>query len=366
MSQPRTAHPFHMYDAIYAQPACVRTLLEAQREAIFHAAEALAARKRIFAVGIGTSYHAAMVADHFLRHFTGGSGAAVLQSFEFVHYPRELRPDDGVIVISHRGSKTYSVQGLAAARAAGSLIVAVTGAGGDQRMHGADFLIETSEQEQSAAHTMSYTSALAALALLAIGTAQHRSFITAEDAHGAEASLRRIPDLLQAALALEPRARAAAATLACRTRWHFLGAGPNWATACEGALKVKETSYLAAEGFQVEQFLHGPFAELGEHSAVLAHVAGGPGDYRIIAALRAAGETGALRVLVASQGTAPTETVAEHVLEVPAASEWLSPLLHVVPAQFLAYFAALERGANPDTCRRDHENHARARRHFDL
>jgi glucosamine--fructose-6-phosphate aminotransferase (isomerizing) len=355
-----------MHDAIHAQPECIRALLEAQREAIFRAAETVAARKRIFTVGIGTSYHAALVADYFLRHFTGGSGATVLQSFEFVHYPRELRPDDAVIVISHRGSKTYSVQALAAARAAGALIVAVTGAGGDQRMHGADFLIETSEQEQSAAHTMSYTGALAALALLAIGTAQHRTYITAEDAHRAEASLRRIPDLLKAALALEPRARDAAPALARRPRWHFIGAGPNWATACEGALKVKETSYLAAEGSQIEQFLHGPFAELGESSAVLAHVAGGPGDYRIIAALRAAGEAGALRVLIASEGTAPGEAVAEHVFQVPAASEWLSPLLHVVPAQLLAYFTALERGAHPDTCRRDHSTHARARQHFDL
>jgi glucosamine--fructose-6-phosphate aminotransferase (isomerizing) len=157
-----------------------------------------------------------------------------------------------------------------------------------------------------------------------------------------------------------------AAPLAKRSRWMFLGAGPNWATAREGALKVKETAYLAAEGFQVEQFLHGPIAEADARTAVIAHLAGGPGDYRIVAALRAAGEVGALRVLIASHGAAPGEAVAEHVLEVPASGEWLSPLLHVIPVQLIAYFTTLDRATNPDTCRRDQPAHDRARHHFDL
>jgi glucosamine--fructose-6-phosphate aminotransferase (isomerizing) len=355
-----------MHDAIHAQPDCIHRALASQRDAILRAAADAAARKRIWIAGIGTSFHAAMVADYCLRHFTRGSGAAVVQSFEFVHYPRELRADDAVLVISHRGWKSYSVQALASARAAGALPIAFTGHGGDEGMRAADHVIATCEQEQSAAHTKSYTSALACLALFAIHLAERRGYVTPEDAQRAAASVEGAPVLMHAALQLEAKARAMAAPLAQRARWLFLGAGPNWATAREGALKVKETSYLAAEGFQIEQFLHGPIAEAGEHCVVIAHLAGGAGYHRIVAALRAAGEVGALRVLIASHGAAPAEPVAEHVLEVPASGEWLSPLLHVVPVQLLAYYVALARSTNPDTCRRDHPAHARARQHFDL
>lgn len=355
-----------MHEAILAQPDCVARALDSQRDAIRAAAEDAAARKRIWIVGIGTSYHAALVADACLRHFMHGAGATVVQSFEFVHYPRELRAEDGVLVISHRGWKSYSVQALAAARAAGALAVAFTGQGADEGMRAADHVIETCEQEQSAAHTKSYTTALAALALFAVRVAECRGYVTAQDAQGAEASVQAAPGLMRSALQLEAHARALAAPVAKRPRWLFLGAGPNWPTACEGALKVKETSYLAAEGFQVEQFLHGPIAEADERSVVIAHPAGGSGDHRIIAALRAAGEVGALRVLIASHGAAPGESVAEHVLEVPACGEWLSPMLQVVPLQLLSYFVAIQRGTNPDTCRREQPAHARARQHFDL
>jgi len=362
----RTSHPFHMHDAIFAQPDCIARALATQRDAILDAAAQAAGRTRIWIAGIGTSFHAAMVADYCLRHFMRGSGAAVVQSFEFVHYPRELRADDAVLVISHRGWKSYSAQALASARASGALTIAFTGQAADEAMRRADHLIETCEQEQSAAHTRSYTSALACLAVFAIHLAERRGFVTPEDAQRAEASVNAAPGLMRNALQLEAQARAVAAPLAKRMRWMFLGAGPNWATAREGALKVKETSYIAAEGFQIEQFLHGPIAEADERAAVIAHLAGGSGDYRIVAALRAAGEVGALRVLIASHGAAPAESVADHVLEVPAGGEWLSPLLHVVPVQLLAYFAALERGTNPDTCRRDQPAHSRTHQHFDL
>lgn len=366
MTDRRTAHPYHMHDAIHAQPERTARAIASQRDAIHRAAEAAAARKRLWMVGTGTSLHAAMVADYFLRHFTRGAGAAVIQSFEFVHYPRELRSDDAVIVTSHGGWKGYSAQAVATARAAGALAIAVTGAGGAEHMRGADFVFETCEQEISCAHTKSYTTALAVLALLTIRVAANRGYITTDDAQRAEAAVEKAPELQREALKLESQVAELAPQLAQRLRWRLVGAGPNWATACEGALKVKETSYLGAEGLQIEQFLHGPIAELDERSVLVAHMAGGPGDHRVVAALRGAGEVGTFRVLIASHGATPAEKVAEHVLEAPAASEWLSPLLHVVPLQLLAYYSALACGINPDMCRRDQPAHDRARRHFEL
>src|SRR2546427_10076295 len=125
----RAAHPYHMYDAIVEQPERVAQVLATQRELIESAADA-AARKRLVLVGIGTSYHAAQITEHFLRHLTRGRvHALVEQAFELVHYPLALRASDAVIAVSHRGWKNYTAQALQAARAAGAVAIAVTGPG---------------------------------------------------------------------------------------------------------------------------------------------------------------------------------------------------------------------------------------------
>jgi len=145
----------------------------------------------------------------------------------------------------------------------------------------------------------------------------------------------------------------------------FTGAGPNGFTACEAALKVKETSYVAAEGFESEQFLHGPLSEVDGRVSLVAVLTGGPTEVRNLAILRAAGEVGALRVAVANRTQSP-ELPAEQVLEMPAVPEWLSPFVTIVPLQLLTYFLALERGTNPDTAREHEPAHERAKAHYQL
>jgi glucosamine--fructose-6-phosphate aminotransferase (isomerizing) len=375
MADQRTAHPYHMYDAILAQPALVARVLEAERELISRAAEAAAGKKRLIFAGIGTSLHAAAVGEHFLRHLSRGRlHAQVEQSFELVHYPTALSADDALIVVSHRGWKNFSVEAVRRAKTAGALTIAVTGLEGGDGIRAADFAIPTCEQEISFAHTKSYTTAMAALALLAIGIAEKRGQLAA--VNSPRADLSRVSAWMKESLAVEAAARAAARELAARPRLFFVGAGPNWSTATDGALKVKETSYSAAEGVETEQLLHGPLAEIGPHCAVVMHFAGGPSDARAAEAWAALGELGALRIAVVSKGAvasipnlsaaAAASISGGHRLEVPAVPEWLSPLVHVVPIQLLSYFLALERGTNPDTGHEDEASHARAVKYFQL
>jgi glucosamine--fructose-6-phosphate aminotransferase (isomerizing) len=363
MSEKRNAHPYFMHDAIHQQPALIAQVLETERKLIDRAADAAAARKRLVFVGIGTSYHAAQIGEHFLRHLTGGRASALLeQSFELVNYPLALGADDAVIAVSHRGWKNYSVQAIRAARAVGALTISITGRDGGEGIRAADFVLPTCEQETSFAHTKSYATALAVLAAFAIRLAERRNLLG--DAAAAQAALGRVPEQIRHALDCETQAREVARQIATCQRWIFVGAGPNWATAREGALKVKETSYIAAEGFETEQFLHGPLAEMDSRAALVALLTGGPGDDRARAILRATGELGVLRVAVAAKGTGDAPT--DHRIEVPAVEEWLSPFVQVVPVQLLSYYVALERGCNPDTGREDQPAHARAREHYKL
>ena len=173
-----------------------------------------------------------------------------------------------------------------------------------------------------------------------------------------------MPQWIEQSLACEPAAQSAAKVVAAQPRLVFIGAGPNWATAREGALKVKETSYIAAEGFETEQFLHGPVSEMDSRASAIALLTGSPADARLVSALEALGELGVVRIAVSTAGA--SKAPVEHVIEVPAAPEWLSPFVTTPTVQLLSYFLALERGTQPDTGREHEPAHARAREHYKL
>ncbi len=364
MAEMRGAHPYFLYDAIIQQPELIEQVLRSARPKIEEAAEASAWRKRFTFVGIGTSLNAANIAERWMRHHSSGRAQArAEQSFEFVRYPPALGAEDAVVVITHTGTTSYSIEALRASKNAGAFTVAITGRKAGEGIQGADFQIETCEQEVAFAYTKSYTTALAALALYAIGVLQRRGWI--KDAGAATASVERVPLLMRKVMLSEDRIHEAAKRVAERQRLVFLGAGTCWATACEAALKVKETSYIAAEGFETEEILHGPFSEIDSRAAMVALLAGDGADDRARTILRAAGELGILRVAV-TVPAANRDLAAEHIIELPEVETWLAPLVHLLPLQLLTYYIALTRGINPDTGRQDQQAHSHAHQVYKL
>jgi glucosamine--fructose-6-phosphate aminotransferase (isomerizing) len=224
----------------------------------------------------------------------------------------------------------------------------------------ADFQIDTCEQEVAFAYTKSYTTALAVLALLIIGILERRKLL----AHGyANEAVARIPELMREALKLEPQAREFAKRASPLARIEIFGTGVAWATASEVALKIKEACYIAAEGFETEEILHGPFSETDSRGALIGLFTGRDTDIRARQILRAAGELKMLRAAIADS-SANHDIAAEQILVVPETAEWLTPFVHLVPLQLLTYFLALELGLNPDTGRQDQAAHAAASRHY--
>lgn len=364
MSEPRAQHPFHLYDAIHQQPALVRRMLTHRAEQVVEAARAASKKDRLWIVGIGSSLYTAQIADHFLRHLAAGRASVrAEQSFEFVRYPQSLGPADAVIVLSHTGTTTFSVEALDLADRSGALTIAISGEMESEAMRSADFLITTCEQEVSFAYTKSLTSALARLALFSVAFAEARHERRDEKISAAQQALERIPDMMQLALASEPQMKELAQKIASRGRMVLFGAGPNWPTAREIALKIKETSFEPAEGAETEQLLHGPFSEVDERMVLVAILSGAPADARARQILRAAGELGAHRVALHVPAAALDDS-ANDWIAVPAVEEWLSPFIFLVPLQLLTYYLALARGTNPDCGRQDQPAHARARQHY--
>lgn len=362
MDNGQTWNQYFLYQAILEQPDRVGRMLHSGRVTIERIADLAAAKKRIVFAGIGTSYHAALVAEHFLRFLTRGRARVrAEQPFELVNYPLALGPEDAVVVITHTGTTSYSLEALRTARSSGALAIALAGENPGEGAALADYVIQTCEQEISFAYTKSYTAALAALAIFSMRVAVRLGFNDGE----AAAALENLPHLMRRALDSEASAREMAKKVAGRENLVLFGAGPNWATAAEVALKVKETSFLLAEGMETEQALHGPFSAIDTRTALVALLAGGKVDDRARTILEAAGEVGALRLAVAVSG-AGRGAAAEHLIEVPAVGEWLTPFLLLVPLQFLSFFLAIERGANPDQGRQDQPTHDRARLKYKL
>src|SRR5207245_330908 len=189
-----------LYSSIHAQPQAVRELL-ANWDGTAQAAARLARTNRILVAGIGTRFHAATVGEYLLRF--AGADAWALRSFEFVNYPRPLRSDDGVIIISHRGSKLHG--NLAVQRALEAKVLTIGITGKNSKMQGPDVVIETVEQDPSSTHSISYVGALTRLSQIAARLAARHG--RTEQAQRLEQGLALVPKLMEDILAREDEVR---------------------------------------------------------------------------------------------------------------------------------------------------------------
>jgi glucosamine--fructose-6-phosphate aminotransferase (isomerizing) len=247
------------------QPAELRRLL-GDTESTRAAAERIAGR-RTWLVGIGTSWHAAHHGAWLLGE--AGADARAVHAADAAQYGQGFGASDAVIVLSHTGHTGYTARTLEAAGAAGAAIVNVSGVG-----NGGD--VETVPPESSYAYTASHTGALARLAQIAAALGARLGPLDA------------IPDRVAAVLDRPGPLIGVPDRLV-----EVIGAGPNAWTAAEGALKIREASYVAAEGLSAEQFFHGPSVALDAQDTLVVLDGGGPAADRTEAIARAVEVTGA-------------------------------------------------------------------------
>jgi glutamine---fructose-6-phosphate transaminase (isomerizing) len=355
MDERRSRHPFHMYDAIFAQPEAFVRVPGRNEQAVNDFAEEAASCERLFLVGIGTSYHAARVGEHLLREYGGGLDVRAIHAFDFALYGPNLVPEDCVVGVSHRGTKRYTARALERALEAGCRTALVIGEGGSVSVE-ANAVFRTVAQEKTAAHTVSYTAAVSILAHLAGRLGYHR---TGSETLGEGLLQVELPAALRAALGTEERvASLAREHIGCRRIW-LLGGGPSAVTAEEVALKIKETSYLQAEGMSTETMLHGPFQCVEAEDLFVLITPAGPAQGRTLEVAELAGEIGG-KLLVVGDNTTDLPQETADLLAVPEVPEPFSALTCLVPLQLFAYHLALARRTNPDSFRVDDPRFARA------
>jgi glucosamine--fructose-6-phosphate aminotransferase (isomerizing) len=254
-----------------------------------------------------------------------------------------------------------TVRALERAREAGAETVAVTGFPDSPAARTAAHVLSTGyEQELSWAHTVSYTSALAALAFVANSLAGEEERL----------DLTPLPQVMAEALQLEELAHRLAGSTLTVERFRepppivLVGAGPNAATAQEGALKLIETSFVAATAYQLEESLHGPLAGVTQETLVIMLAPPGPSVGRAADLVRALRELEVVPVVLTGEETA-NEFEEAHRLLLPEVPEILSPLPYVVPLQLFSYYLAVGKGINPDLLHRDDERYRAARAQYE-
>ena len=343
-----------MQKEIFEQPRAVSDTLESVREispALFGegAAQALKDADSVLILACGTSAHAGLVARHWLEALAGVPCNVEIAS-EYRYRASVPNPKSLVVVVSQSGETADTLSALKHAQSLGqtaTLAVCNVASSAMMRMTRLQFLTHAGV-EIGVASTKAFTTQLAALFLLALTLAKLRGRLSAEQEAAHLKALRHLPTALGAALALEPQIIAWAERFAKKEHALFLGRGLHYPIALEGALKLKEISYIHAEAYPAGELKHGPLALVtGEMPVVTV----APNDAlleKLKSNMQEVRARGGELYVFADADTRIASSPGINVIRMPEHYGALSPILHVVPLQLLAYHAALVRGTDVD------------------
>ncbi|MGH7320507.1 MAG: glutamine--fructose-6-phosphate transaminase (isomerizing) [Candidatus Rokuibacteriota bacterium] len=311
-------------------------------------AEELRAFTRVVLVACGTSYHAGLIGRRVIEQLAG-MPAEVDFGSEFRYRDPLVGPDTLVVAISQSGETADTLGAVRTARAKGAPVAAICNVVGSALGREAHGVIYThAGPEIGVASTKTFTATITALHLLALHLGRVRGVLSAEDGRARLLELLEIPRLIEATLAQEDAVADLARRLFQYRDFLYLGRGIHYAVALEGALKMKELSYIHAEGYAGGEMKHGPIALIDDAMPVVALLPRDRNHDRMLANIEEVKARDGIIVAVVHEGDEAIRDKAAHLLTVPPAPELLSPLVLTVPLQLLAYHVAVRRGCDVD------------------
>ena len=356
-SAEKTGFKHFMLKEIFVQPSVVKETLagrvdESGDVQLFSELKLdeglLRAMTKISITGCGTAYHAGMVGMYLLRALCKLPVEMELAS-EFRYGDRSLDPRTLTIAMSQSGETADTMEAVKVAKAAGSPVLGICNVLGSHLTRLADGVLYTrGGPEIGVAATKTYVSQTIAMVLFALYLARLRRSQDAGRLHEIAESMKLLPAAIDVVLNTSDEIRKVARRLKKAKTVLFLGRYVNFPTALEGALKLKEISYIHAEGYAAGEMKHGPIALLDARVPVVGIVTEGRVREKMLSNLAEAKAREAQIVAVANHGDREVAELAEHVLWVPRVDELLSPVVNVVPLQLLAYHIADIEGKDVD------------------
>jgi glucosamine--fructose-6-phosphate aminotransferase (isomerizing) len=356
----RGGYRHFMLKEIHEQPRAVRdTLLgrvgldegEVHLEELGGAASALRTAERLVLLACGTSWHAALVGK-FLLEQVASVPTEVDYGSEFRYRTPLVGPGTVAVAISQSGETADTLAALREAKRRGAVPLAICNVQGSMlTREAAGTLLTHAGPEIGVASTKAFTAQLTALCLLTLHVGRLRGTLSAEDCRARLEGLTRIPHLMEQTLGKDGVLDALSRTLTEATDFLYLGRGIHYPIALEGALKLKEISYVHAEGYPAGEMKHGPIALIEERMPVVALCPRGRVYEKMLSNVQEVKARGGRVVALVNEGDVEISRVldpGDAAVEVPLAEEIFSPLLMVLPLQLLAYHLAVRAGRDVD------------------
>lgn len=348
-------HRHFMAKEIYEQPIVVAQTLRGylqrlEEEVTLPIPEFdLSAIRRVTIVACGTSYYAGMVAKYWFEQFARVAVDIDVAS-EFRYRAPVMEPGGLMIVISQSGETADTLAALRHAKAEGQTIAAVVNVPTSTMAREADLLLPThAGPEIGVASTKAFTCQLAVLAALAANLAKAKGRMTREEEKEIVLHLAEAPAALNDALSRDEAIEAMAGSVAGARDVLYLGRGTDYPLAMEGALKLKEISYIHAEGYAAGEMKHGPIALIDENVPVIVIAPSGPLFEKTVSNMQEVQARGGKVVLISdAEGIAAAGDNCLATIEMPRVHPLIAPIVYAVPVQLLAYHVAVAKGTDVD------------------
>jgi glucosamine--fructose-6-phosphate aminotransferase (isomerizing) len=350
-------YPHFMLKEIYEQPRSIfdsfrgrfdSSTGEVHMRSMEDYADRLKEIKRLILIGCGTSWHAGLVAEYLFEDLARVP-VEVEYASEFRYRNPVLYADDLVVAISQSGETADSLAAMDLAKRKGASVFGVCNVVGSSIPRLSDAGAYThAGPEIGVASTKAFTAQVTVLALMAVGMAKLRGTMNLVAIKSFYKEMEAIPEKIERALLLNDQMIALAEQYKDARNFLYLGRGYNFPVALEGALKLKEISYIHAEGYPAAEMKHGPIALIDEEMPVVVIATNSEHYEKVVSNIQEVKARKGKVIAVVSEGNRDLDKMVDHVIEVPETIEPLSPLINTVPLQLLSYHIAVLRGCNVD------------------
>jgi len=346
-----------MLKEIHEQPRAIMDTLRgriSQDTGVIHleemgiSRERFSAFKKIFIVACGTSWHAGLVGKFIIEEMAAVPTEVDIAS-EFRYRKPLLNGDTLLIAITQSGETADTLAAMREAKSRGATVVTICNVVGSTASREADGVVYThAGPEIGVASTKAFTAQLTALYIFGLFLGSVRGALSVDNIRKRLADLVHVPTLVEQCLEQNDAIEQIAKRFFKASDFLYLGRGPNYPVALEGALKLKEISYIHAEGYPAGEMKHGPIALIDENMPVVV-LAGRNNVYeKILANIQEVKARSGIVIALANDGDPEIVKLADHVISVPATNPLLLPIIMSIPLQLLAYHIAVLRGADVD------------------
>ena len=303
---------------------------------------------RIIIVACGTSWHAALIGKHLIEDFCR-IPVEVAYASEFRYCNPVVREGDVLIALSQSGETAETLAALELAKAHGAFVFGicnVIGSSIPRATHSGCYIHVG--PEIGVASTKAFTGQVTVLAMMALLVGQMRGLVSDETLQAVASDIRRVPALIQKIFEMNDKIENLAKIFTYAHNFLYLGRGYNYPSALEGALKLKEISYIHAEGYPAAEMKHGTIALIDNDMPSVVIAIKDKVYEKTVSNIQQVKARGGKVVAIVTEGDEIVSALADYVLEVPEISECLTPLLTAIPMQLLAYYIAVNKGRNVD------------------